>query len=520
MLLDAPPNTFLYFLLGFGIFAIVGAVFSAPSVWNKMFRPGEYELYLKRGEYGETDKKDGRRWSPFEEPLNAWTSLVYSVFGFVVFCTGFHDSLMPKSMGVNNISLAWQFSLLYGASTMYLGVASMLFHASHAETWRKADAGMTSGVVIAPVVFGLWDHLRPPAATATGMVIAAILLQFSLTHGYLPYGSSDVLLPSLVVILYVIELLPRYGGVVDEEQYTLWIQGLYAVVLSLLLRLADVKRNNDKARSMFMNISLVLTLVAGGVLGISNYCVWVGLFAWVMVHRNVSLGHVCWHIGSAYSLFSWWYMLRVRPGDSLATDGVVSDIPAATILFCIALKNAVRRIFMAIPFSVEELRDRYMFVLEHAFFTVFCYYVIVVIPESDSQGSSWLFNSKNFWVSPVYSSGVFYIFYLAKVGTHLEDLIMLATKWYLHNKAVKAATEVVPVPSELDTKMVLHHIVTAALCIGSWWFDYARIGSCVMFLHDISDIPLDLSRLFSLLNWDMCVNVAVIFCVPMWFYWR
>ena len=43
--------------------------------------------------------------------------------------------------------------------------------------------------------------------------------------------------------------------------------------------------------------------------------------------------------------------------------------------------------------------------------------------------------------------------------------------------------------------MVLHHIITAVLCLGSWALNYTRIGSVVMFLHDISDIPLDLVRL-------------------------
>lgn len=43
--------------------------------------------------------------------------------------------------------------------------------------------------------------------------------------------------------------------------------------------------------------------------------------------------------------------------------------------------------------------------------------------------------------------------------------------------------------------MVLHHIVTAVLCLGSWALNYTRIGSIVMFLHDVSDIPLDVVRL-------------------------
>jgi hypothetical protein len=54
MLLDPPPNSTLYVVLGLGFCVIVGAMLSAPSVWNRLFKKGEYELYLKRGEYGET----------------------------------------------------------------------------------------------------------------------------------------------------------------------------------------------------------------------------------------------------------------------------------------------------------------------------------------------------------------------------------------------------------------------------------------------------------------------------------
>ncbi len=36
-----------------------------------------------------------------------------------------------------------------------------MFHASHCEYWRSQDAGMTSGVMVIPLVWGLWDRLRP-----------------------------------------------------------------------------------------------------------------------------------------------------------------------------------------------------------------------------------------------------------------------------------------------------------------------------------------------------------------------
>ena len=52
-----------------------------------------------------------------------------------------------------------------------------------------------------------------------------LLVLTSFTHGYLPYGSSDVLLPSLVAFGWAVEFLPRYGGAADPQQVR---SGLFA----------------------------------------------------------------------------------------------------------------------------------------------------------------------------------------------------------------------------------------------------------------------------------------------------
>ena len=54
---------------------------------------------------------------------------------------------------------------------------------------------------------------------------------------------------------------------------------------------------------------------------------------------------------------------------------------------------------------------------------------------------------------------------------------------------------------QTDKYMSLHHIATAVLCLGSWALNFTRIGSIVMFLHDISDVPLDFARLFGRYSW-------------------
>ena len=47
------------------------------------------------------------------------------------------------------------------------------------------------------MAFGIWVHLRPPAMASGALLFISLLVLLSFTHGYLPYGSSDVLLPSL-----------------------------------------------------------------------------------------------------------------------------------------------------------------------------------------------------------------------------------------------------------------------------------------------------------------------------------
>jgi len=535
-LLEDPPLFWLWYLLALFVCGSIGTVCSVPKVWARMFprnvkdnaaiekrerspegriKPplsANYTTYLKSGEYGESEHYPFA-WSPFVEPLNAWTSLTYSLFGVVIFCTGMYDYYTAdNTSAVNIIAANPGFSIVYGVSTVYLGVASFLFHASHSETWRKADAGMTSGCIVTPLVLALYDRARPPFLGPWSMVCLAALLQTSLTHGYLPYGSSDVLLPSLVALCWVLELSPRYGGAVDEGQLHLWWRCFFTCIGGMLLRLSDIKRGNPPFFSWAMRIfAFVVIFPFGFYLGYNDPVILCGVAAGVVVYLNPSKGHIFWHFGSAFSLYMWWYQYRVRPGDPLEFRS--NDATFLALVFCVAIKNALRRLVMMVPYGSQELRDRVFFLAEHTFFALWCYNVVVTEPEANKQGSSWLLNVRGCWTDEA-DSEAFRLFYLARSGTAVEDvLFMLITKVFASSSSSSgSATSSAPTSSssgdvvksegdddkpeesgggtvsnqhaEKDVKMLIHHAATATLCLLSAFSGYTRIGSLVMLLHD------------------------------------
>jgi hypothetical protein len=514
-----------FFAVALVLAAIAGSIFSLPSVWKKYF--ASTETYLKAGEYGETDNNPS--WSPFKEPINAWSSLAYSVFGVVIILTGWTDYSQEQRIApVNTMGTNAGYSLLYGGSMVYLGIASFLFHASHAEVWRKADAGMTSGVMAAPVVFGLWDRARPPSIGSQVMVACAVLIQFSFTHGYLPYGSSDWLLPVLIAAAWAMELTPVYGGAVDSIEYILWLQCAYAAIGGMLLRAADIKRKSPGAFNNIMYGFCAVTALVAFFLGVTDHIVICGVLFGIIVFKSPAKGHLCWHVASSYGLFVWWYLLRTRPGNPILANVNSTVLNLTVLAFFMVVKNGIRRLFMNMTFLDTELRSRTMFLLEHTFFTVFGWYVMVTVP---TPKDSWLLHTKLCWLPPVYPFELFHLFYQVKVATHTEDLIYIAYSMYVEkraqgalkktssNEAVSGEAESRPA-AHTDFKMNLHHISTAILCIASYLSGYVRIGSIVMYLHDISDIPLDLVRIFAHLNWETAQVIAFAGTVLLWLYWR
>ena len=65
-------------------------------------------------------------------------------------------------------------------------------------------------------------------------------------------------------------------------------------------------------------------------------------------------------------------------------------------------------------------------------------------------------------------------------------------------------------------EMAIHHVITNALIVTSSFFRFTRIGSMVFILHDISDIPVDMSKLANFVKWKTATTVCFITLLIFW----
>mmetsp|Transcript_8237 Transcript_8237/g.17560 ORF Transcript_8237/g.17560 Transcript_8237/m.17560 type:complete len:509 (-) Transcript_8237:122-1648(-) len=65
-------------------------------------------------------------------------------------------------------------------------------------------------------------------------------------------------------------------------------------------------------------------------------------------------------------------------------------------------------------------------------------------------------------------------------------------------------------------EMMAHHLVTNALIFGSSYYRLTRIGSMIFLIHDISDVPIDMSKLANFVKWKVTTIVCFVIMVIMW----
>ena len=65
-------------------------------------------------------------------------------------------------------------------------------------------------------------------------------------------------------------------------------------------------------------------------------------------------------------------------------------------------------------------------------------------------------------------------------------------------------------------EMFVHHVITNCLIFGSSYFRFTRIGSMVFMIHDISDVPVDMSKLANFVKWSKATVFCFVTMVIVW----
>lgn len=379
--LDEQVINIYYHLISFVLCLSIGYIFSISSIWKYCFPSTDKSYYLKAGEYGETEIK--QTWSLWKEPWNAWSSLSYSLFGFIMLFVAIHDYNKVYTLNIpfeNENRNSPSFGVLFSLQCIYLGISSFLFHASHFEVWRKADAGMTSGIAAVPFVIAIHSRLAIPFMSAHLMTFLAFVLQASFTHGYMPYGSSDVVLPSLIGISWILELTPFYNGVVRKQELNYWLECALYALSGMLLRALDIKRKSSLVFQRISCIFVAVVVTIGCFLGIDNIHLYVVSLAGIIVFANPEKGHIVWHLFSSYSLFHGWELGIHRPMPTmLPSDPSRPDLLLLTILFFGIIKNALRRLLMIHFPSSSIMQHNSISTIDRAVWGISLFYIYYTI---------------------------------------------------------------------------------------------------------------------------------------------
>lgn len=58
--------------------------------------------------------------------------------------------------------------------------------------------------------------------------------------------------------------------------------------------------------------------------------------------------------------------------------------------------------------------------------------------------------------------------------------------------------------------MFVHHFITSLLCYMSLVWNFTSVGLVVLFIHDISDIPIDLAKMANYMGWDSSSGLFIV----------
>ena len=121
------------------------------------------------------------------------------------------------------------------------------------------------------------------------------------------------------------------------------------------------------------------------------------------------------------------------------------------------------------------------------------------------NNSEWYVNNDVLYINLEYKN-IAVIIYNIQIAHYVSEL------YYFKNKKIKRKD---------DNELFIHHIATLILICGSYYYKFLQSGMFVMYLHDINDIFMHLSKVLVYLKYtEKITNVTFGVFILSWFYTR
>ena len=425
-------------------------------------------------------------------PLNSYSNAAFSAAAVWVW---FAVEDMPNPCDRLTPWLPYAFC----ASLLAVGLVSFLFHASYAERYRFLDAGATMFV---PTAFFTTTLLRTALALgaenicAGGFSLAYVgITVFFCLLAQTPGWSTPVLAAQVVPVL-VFEVL-----IIGNNRPGIMLGGVASLIGGMQIRLLDIRMHNK--------------------------------------HPLAWLGHTAWHCLSALGatmMFASVY--HQDPMDNPAAWALANECKAALdrdgvpglsviyapatpanagtdcwLLLCAVCVVVPTRMLLrelggwAVRRGGSSLHadDRVRGLIEqtvwHAGMGVWALKACTTQPFWHGGIDRFFDNDQ---LLPMSMTGDIRVYYALGLAYSLNDLGVSLYRVAIAGEGIK------------DPQMFAHHIAFVGLMAISYAASYFRLGMVVLMLHDISDVPVDLMRLFNTLKWDTGAAVMWVASVVMW----
>ncbi|ORZ29747.1 TLC domain-domain-containing protein [Catenaria anguillulae PL171] len=115
-------------------------------------------------------------------------------------------------------------------------------------------------------------------------------------------------------------------------------------------------------------------------------------------------------------------------------------------------------------------------------------------------------NTMHFWTNYPHAhlAGDFKVYYLAQLAFWIQQLLVIH----------------IEKPRKDYVQMLVHHIVTCALIVGSYVSNFTRMGTAVLVTMDVGDIFLSSAKCFNYVNWRTICDATFVVFVGVWLYSR